>query len=54
MLVWVFARCVDDGVVLDQTLRNWVKAGESGKLNAKAGKPVTPEQMERSRLRVVR
>ena len=37
--------------ISEQTLRNWVKAGESGKLNAKAGKPVTPEQMELSRLR---
>ena len=34
-----------------QTLRNWVKAHEAGKLNRSAGKPVTPEQMEFSRLR---
>ena len=37
--------------ISEQTLRNWVKAGAAGKLNAGAGKPVTPEQMELSRLR---
>ena len=37
--------------VSEQTLRNWVKAEAAGKLNAGAGKPVTPEQMELSRLR---
>jgi transposase len=35
----------------EQTLRNWVKAAESGKLNGAGTKPVTPEQMELSRLR---
>ena len=35
----------------EQTLRNWVKADESGKLNGAGAKPVTPEQMELSRLR---
>jgi transposase len=35
----------------EQTLRNWVKAAESGKLNGPGTKPVTPEQMELSRLR---
>ncbi len=34
----------------DQTVRNWVKAADAGKLNSGA-KPVTPEQMELSRLR---
>lgn len=34
----------------DQTLRNWVKAADAGKLNSGV-KPVTPEQMELSRLR---
>jgi transposase len=34
-----------------QTLRNWVKAGSTGQLNAQGSKPVTPEQMELSRLR---
>jgi len=34
-----------------QTLRNWVKAAEVGKLNGAGTKAVTPEQMELSRLR---
>jgi transposase len=34
-----------------QTLRNWVKASSAGQLNAPGAKPVTPEQMELSRLR---
>ena len=34
-----------------QTLRNWVKAAEAGKLNGPGSNPVTPEQMELSRLR---
>jgi transposase len=37
--------------VSDQTLRNWVKAADAGKLNGAGAKPVTPEQMELSRLR---
>jgi transposase len=38
--------------VSEQTLRNWVKWQASGKLGGvEAGKPVTPEQMEISRLR---
>lgn len=36
--------------VVEQTLRNWVKAAKAGKLNA-GGKDVTPEQMELSRVR---
>ncbi len=35
----------------EQTLRNWVKAEASGKLSGAGAKPVTPEQMELSRLR---
>jgi len=35
----------------EQTLRNWVKAEASGQLNGVGAKPVTPEQMELSRLR---
>ena len=35
----------------EQTLRNWVKAAESGKLNRTGGKMVSAEQMELSRLR---
>ena len=36
--------------LIEQTLRNWVKAAERGRLNEKA-KKVTEEQMELSRLR---
>ena len=36
----------------EQSIRNWVKAQSEGKLGAtEAGKPITPEQMEISRLR---
>lgn len=38
--------------LVDQTLRNWVKAAERGQLNPPGAKVVTPEQMELSRLRV--
>ncbi|ONX56587.1 hypothetical protein A8F17_33590 [Burkholderia cenocepacia] len=37
--------------ISEQTLRNWVKSEASGKLNGAGAKPVTPEQMELSRLR---
>ena len=37
--------------LVEQTLRNWVKAAAVGKLAAPGVKPVTPEQMELSRLR---
>jgi len=37
--------------LIEQTLRNWVKAADAGKLNGAGGKVVTPEQMEFSRLR---
>ncbi len=37
--------------LVEQTLRNWVKAAEAGKLNGPGTKPITPEQMELSRLR---
>ena len=36
--------------LVEQTLRNWVRAAASGKLTG-AGKAVTPEEMELSRLR---
>lgn len=36
--------------LVEQTLRNWVKAAAAGTL-AGAGKAVTPEEMELSRLR---
>jgi transposase len=37
--------------LIEQTLRNWVKASAAGKLSGAGGKVVTPEQMELSRLR---
>lgn len=37
--------------LVEQTLRNWVKAATKGKLNPPGGKAVTPEQMELSRVR---
>jgi len=37
--------------LIDQTLRNWVKAAEAGKLTGVGSKVVTQEQMELSRLR---
>ena len=37
--------------LVEQTRRNWVKATEAGKLVGAGAKPVTPEQMELSRLR---
>ena len=37
--------------LVEQTLRNWVKADKQGKLNRPGGKAVTPEQMELSRVR---
>ena len=54
-------RLVDTGLTLaaaarslgmsDQTLLNWVKAHRQGRLTGADIKPVTPEQMEISRLR---
>ena len=38
--------------LIEQTLRNWVKAAAAGTLNGAGAKVVTPEQMELSRLRV--
>ena len=37
--------------LVEQTLRNWVKAAAASKLNGAGSKAVTPEQMELSRLR---
>ncbi len=37
--------------VSDQTLRNWIKAAEAGRLNGAGGRVVTAEEMELSRLR---
>lgn len=37
--------------ISDQTLRNWVKAFEAGKLSGPEARTVTAEQMELSRVR---
>ena len=37
--------------LIDQTLRNWIKAADAGKLGGAGVKSVTPEQMELSRVR---
>ncbi len=37
--------------LVEQTLRNWVKAAKKGKLNPAGAKKITPEQMELSRVR---
>ena len=37
--------------LVEQTLRNWVKAAAAGKLNGAGTRVVTPEEMELSRLR---
>jgi transposase len=37
--------------LIEQTLRNWVKTFDAGKLNGRGTKQVTPEQMELSRVR---
>ena len=37
--------------LVEQTLRNWVKAYDAGKLNGPGSKQVTAEEMELSRLR---
>ena len=37
--------------LVGQTLRNWVKAAKSGKLDLAGGRSVTPEEMELSRVR---
>ena len=37
--------------LVEQTLRNWVKAAKAGKLHPPRAKSITPEQMELSRVR---
>lgn len=37
--------------LVEQTLRNWVKAAKAGKLNPAGAKQITAEQIELSRLR---
>ncbi len=45
------AQVARDLGISEQTLCNWRKAHKAGKLATGSGKPVTPEQMELSRLR---
>lgn len=37
--------------LVDQTLRNWVKAANAGRLRVAGARQITPEQMEVSRLK---
>ena len=45
------ARVAEELGLVEQTLRNWVKAAKAGKLNPAGAKQITAEQMELSRLR---
>lgn len=45
------ARVAEELGLVEQTLRNWVKAAKAGKLNPAGVKQITAEQMELSRLR---
>ena len=44
-------RVAEELDLVEQTLRNWVKASKAGKLNPTGANAITPEQMELSRLR---
>ena len=44
-------RAAEELGLVEQTLRNWVKAAKAGKLNPAGAKHISPEQMELSRLR---
>ena len=44
-------RVAEDLGLVEQTLRNWVKAAKAGTLNPAGVNALTPEQMELSRLR---
>jgi transposase len=45
------ARAAEELGLVEQTLRNWVKAAKAGKRNASGAHPITAEPMELSRLR---
>ena len=45
------AKVARDLGLVEQTLRNWIKAAKNGKLRAVGSKVITPEQMELSRVR---
>jgi transposase len=44
-------RVAEELGLVEQTLRNWVKAAKAGKLNPAAARQITPEQTEVSRPR---
>ena len=44
-------RVAEELGLVEQTLRNWVKAAKAGKLDPGGAKQITAEQMELSRLR---
>ena len=44
-------RVAEELGLVEQTLRNWVKAAKAGTLHPAGAKAITPEQMELSRLR---
>ena len=46
-----YGAVANDLGLVEQTLRNWVKAAKTGKLNPAGAKKVMPEQMELSRVR---
>jgi transposase len=45
------SRVAEDLGLVEQTLRNWVKAAKAGTLNPVGVNAITPEQMARSRVR---
>ena len=45
------SRVAEELCLVEQTLRNWVKAAKVGKLNPTSAKQISPEPMEPSRLR---
>lgn len=45
------ARVAEELGLVEQTLRNWVKAAKAGKLNPAGARQIIAEQMELSRLR---
>ena len=47
-----FSAVAKELAINQQSLRNWVKAFDAGKLGGPGTRTVTPEQMEISRLRV--
>jgi transposase len=46
-----WSSCAESAGLVEQTLRNWVKQFDAGRLNGAGAAKVTPEQMELSGLR---